>query len=137
MAPNRSSLPTRLHVVALVLGLAALGLASARTGREDGASFLVATSDAAQDRDLALPGDGSRGCVACHAGIEPMHPEAKLSCVECHGGDASAKSKSAAETGVPSTRTCFSTRCQARGRTIKVGSRPSGSSSAACEAEST
>ncbi|MFO1008795.1 MAG: hypothetical protein U1F29_01885 [Planctomycetota bacterium] len=96
MAPNRSSLPTRLHVVALVLALAALGLASARAGREDAASSLAATAAAAQDRDLALPDDGSRGCLACHAGIEPMHPEAKLSCVECHGGDASAKSKSAA-----------------------------------------
>ena len=27
------------------------------------------------------------GCVRCHDGIEDMHPEAGLSCVDCHGGD--------------------------------------------------
>lgn len=42
---------------------------------------------------LVLPGDGSSGCVACHAGIEDMHPAAELSCVDCHGGDARATSK--------------------------------------------
>ncbi|MBK7875058.1 MAG: hypothetical protein IPJ77_04785 [Planctomycetes bacterium] len=132
MAPKRSTLPTRFHVVVLVLALAALGLANAVPGpaQDRGAAFgragsngvsaqdrdvalgsadpsttgddLVASrvfdarASSAQEPDLALQGDGSRGCVACHAGIEPMHPDAKLSCVECHGGDASAKSKSAA-----------------------------------------
>ncbi|HEX9730386.1 MAG TPA: hypothetical protein VGG06_00185 [Thermoanaerobaculia bacterium] len=32
----------------------------------------------------------SRGCLTCHAGIEPMHasPAVKLGCTDCHGGDA-------------------------------------------------
>ena len=41
----------------------------------------------------AFGADGSKGCLECHAGIEPMHPEAELSCVGCHGGDASARTK--------------------------------------------
>jgi len=28
------------------------------------------------------------GCLACHSGIEEMHPKKRLSCVECHGGRA-------------------------------------------------
>ena len=44
------------------------------------------------------------GCLACHEGIEDMHPEAGLSCVDCHGGDASATSQSAAHPKPPSTR---------------------------------
>ncbi|MEM9801201.1 MAG: hypothetical protein AAGA20_12820 [Planctomycetota bacterium] len=39
---------------------------------------------------------GSEGCLACHAGIEDMHPGFPLSCVECHGGDADARDKSKA-----------------------------------------
>ncbi|MCC7011254.1 MAG: hypothetical protein IT454_01720 [Planctomycetes bacterium] len=35
----------------------------------------------------------SNGCMQCHAGIESMHPEADLSCVDCHGGNASTKNK--------------------------------------------
>ena len=37
--------------------------------------------------------DGSWGCLQCHEGIEEMHPEAELSCVDCHGGDATVKNK--------------------------------------------
>jgi hypothetical protein len=36
---------------------------------------------------------GSEGCLTCHDGIEDMHPAAKLSCVDCHGGDAEARKK--------------------------------------------
>jgi hypothetical protein len=37
----------------------------------------------------------SRGCLACHTGIEPMHSSAavKLACTDCHGGNASAITK--------------------------------------------
>ena len=45
--------------------------------------------------------DGSAGCLRCHAGIEPMHPEAELTCVECHGGDARARSKADAHVSAP------------------------------------
>ena len=40
----------------------------------------------------------SRGCLTCHAGIEPMHssPAVKLGCIDCHGGDANATTKQAA-----------------------------------------
>ena len=41
----------------------------------------------------AADDDGSSGCLHCHEGIEPMHPEADLSCVDCHGGDASTRNK--------------------------------------------
>lgn len=44
------------------------------------------------------------GCLACHSGIEEMHPEAGLSCVDCHGGDAGATSQSAAHVKPPATR---------------------------------
>jgi hypothetical protein len=32
----------------------------------------------------------SRGCIECHAGIEPMHtsPNVMLGCTDCHGGNA-------------------------------------------------
>jgi len=35
---------------------------------------------------------GSRGCVACHGGIEPAHasPAVKIGCTDCHGGDSTA-----------------------------------------------
>ena len=43
----------------------------------------------------------SRGCLACHAGIEKAHASAavKLGCVDCHGGDASAAPQPGAEPG--------------------------------------
>jgi hypothetical protein len=43
------------------------------------------------------------GCLACHVGIEDMHPEANLSCVDCHGGDDKARRKN--EAHVASLRT--------------------------------
>ncbi len=46
---------------------------------------------------------GSRGCVSCHVGIEPMHasPAVQLSCVDCHGGDSSASAPSGTAPGSP------------------------------------
>ncbi len=35
----------------------------------------------------------SASCEGCHAGIEPMHETVDLGCVECHGGDGTAKEK--------------------------------------------
>ena len=52
------------------------------------AAALAPRLQASQD-----PGDGSTGCLACHGGIEPMHPAAELSCVDCHGGDSAARLK--------------------------------------------
>ncbi|MBI5852782.1 MAG: hypothetical protein HZB39_17360 [Planctomycetes bacterium] len=52
----------------------------------------IVTSAFAPPRTLAAPAaDPLRnGCLECHAGIEDIHPGHKLSCVECHGGDAEA-----------------------------------------------
>src|ERR1051325_4657187 len=38
------------------------------------------------------------GCVTCHKNIEPMHasPTVKLSCTDCHGGNATAQTKNEA-----------------------------------------
>jgi len=33
------------------------------------------------------------GCLACHGGLEVMHPWEALSCTDCHGGDGTARSK--------------------------------------------
>lgn len=41
---------------------------------------------------VSLSATGEDGCVRCHDGIEQMHPEAELSCVDCHGGDPTGKS---------------------------------------------
>ena len=62
--------------------LARLALASA-------GAILLASSWArpvepqGQSRTVANP----PGCLHCHAGIEPLHSEAGLSCTDCHGGD--------------------------------------------------
>ncbi len=53
----------------------------------------VAQGTATSKSELVLPDDGSSGCLVCHAGIEPMHPQAELSCVGCHGGNARARTK--------------------------------------------
>src|SRR5438309_11992860 len=39
----------------------------------------------AQTKPAAAPSSAS--CEGCHAGIEPMHQNGDLGCVECHGGD--------------------------------------------------
>jgi hypothetical protein len=54
-----------------------------------------------QSREAALA--GSRGCLGCHAGIEPIHASeaVQISCVQCHGGDASAERPAGAQPGSP------------------------------------
>ena len=51
-----------------------------------------------------LFGAPSDGCVECHDGIEDMHPEADLSCVDCHGGNGTARLKLEAHEPRPSQR---------------------------------
>tara|TARA_R110002126_G_scaffold25583_6_gene87508 strand:+ start:15704 stop:19630 length:3927 start_codon:yes stop_codon:yes gene_type:complete len=74
------------HVVFAVLAL--VGLTTALEGSAPGPAALVAF---AQEGVTSVP--KAEGCLACHQGIEDMHPWLALSCVDCHGGDASAKSK--------------------------------------------
>jgi hypothetical protein len=45
----------------------------------------------AQTKPAAAP--SSATCESCHAGIEPMHQNVDLGCVECHGGDGTQKEK--------------------------------------------
>jgi len=52
------------------------------------AAYGLAAIAAVVGVDPASAGASSEdGCVRCHEGIEAMHPEAGLSCVDCHGGD--------------------------------------------------
>src|SRR5688572_26532968 len=46
----------------------------------------------------------SQGCLACHCGIEAMHPEAKLSCVDCHGGNEAGTTTATAHVAKPELR---------------------------------
>ena len=60
--------------------------------------LLVALSIAAQykpSQTQAATDEKSRGCIACHKNIEPMHtsPAVKLGCTDCHGGNAAATKK--------------------------------------------
>ncbi|MBK7642184.1 MAG: hypothetical protein IPJ19_03915 [Planctomycetes bacterium] len=41
------------------------------------------------------------GCIECHEGIEEMHPQARLSCTDCHGGNASARTLEGAHVAAP------------------------------------
>lgn len=47
---------------------------------------------------------GDQGCLQCHAGIEAMHPQASLTCVDCHGGNPSGTTASAAHVSPPAAR---------------------------------
>ena len=67
-----------------VLG-GALVVAMAATLTIAGAQRPGARTASAQTRPPAPPSSAS--CETCHAGIEPMHENVQLSCVECHGGD--------------------------------------------------
>lgn len=46
----------------------------------------------------------NQGCIACHEGIESMHPEGDLGCTDCHGGDGAAAAKNEAHVRAPSVR---------------------------------
>lgn len=69
-----------------LLGAAALGY-----GVLAMASALVAGSP--EVKAAPIEGVEENRCLDCHDGIEDMHPDADLSCVDCHGGDASGKNK--------------------------------------------
>lgn len=44
------------------------------------------------------------GCLACHDGIEAMHPKAALACTDCHGGNGGAGNKNQAHVAQPPVR---------------------------------
>ncbi len=74
----------RVGILLSVVAAAALCLA---------AGFDSASLQDAKATKNSLP---DSGCVGCHAGIEPMHPQAELSCTDCHGGDGNAATKESA-----------------------------------------
>jgi Ca2+-binding EF-hand superfamily protein len=52
-----------------------------------------------------MSGQGAdSGCLTCHQGIEDMHLEARLGCVDCHGGNPTASAKSEAHVCPPQVR---------------------------------
>lgn len=58
----------------------------------------AAELDAAADRGVDA---GPTGCEGCHRGIEAMHPEPPLTCVDCHGGDPAGITVEAAHAPLP------------------------------------
>jgi hypothetical protein len=82
MKRNRMALLALLPLVPAIVGFAATSGSRLRQSRE--AAFA-----------------GSRGCLSCHAGVEPIHASeaVQISCVQCHGGDASATAPAGAPPG--------------------------------------
>ncbi len=82
--------------------LTAVGFLSAPVGASPAAPVApTAGVRLLESRDAALA--GSRGCLGCHAGIEPIHASqaVQISCVQCHGGDATATLPAGAAPGSP------------------------------------
>jgi hypothetical protein len=79
--------PRALAPLAALAGLAAVAFAGS-----GGEAVPGAAERALRARSVAEVVAASRGCLACHAGIEPAHasPAVRLSCVDCHGGDGTA-----------------------------------------------
>ena len=93
-APRHSAWPVgRAGKVFLVLVAAygALALTSAAQVLGDPPEAEAAFLELAPEIIELEPGED--GCAKCHEGIEAMHPEAELSCTDCHGGDADGVSK--------------------------------------------
>ena len=75
--------------------LAALALATATTLVLTGWALDTsgAPAQSTRARSATTFFEDSRGCIHCHDGIEDMHPEAALSCVDCHGGNGESMEK--------------------------------------------
>lgn len=56
------------------------------------------------ERRLGSGVDADKGCLRCHERIEDMHPEAELSCTDCHGGNGAGKVKEEAHVPRPRKR---------------------------------
>ncbi len=77
-----------LHAGLLPAALLALCLAAQE--RDGGRAFTVSHAQTTIQQTVIA---ADSGCILCHSGIEDMHPAARLSCTECHGGDGQARSK--------------------------------------------
>jgi hypothetical protein len=91
-------------VIALAAVLAGL-LAVAGVLGGPGLSVARAQQQPAAPAKPAGP-PSSESCVACHAGIEPMHENVDLTCTECHGGDGAQKEMEKAHV-LPRNRALF------------------------------
>ena len=92
-----------LLLVLVLLTLIAFGPTLFGSGG-DGDRTTTPAADALREnlqRPTAEALEASRGCVACHGGIEPAHasPAVKIGCTDCHGGDASAAPPAGARPG--------------------------------------
>ncbi len=85
MTPTIRRLVVAGAVLAVPLVLAAV-FAGSRVGP-------VAPTAEAQQAKQPAAAPSSASCEGCHAGIEPMHENVSLGCVECHGGDGTQKEK--------------------------------------------
>lgn len=103
MTRSRYGLTLSSRRLVLALGLWLGGALALSVQGAHGTDPLLRTY-ALQLLQPAFAGAGSDGCLACHAGIEDMHPAARLSCVDCHGGDATAKLKNEAHVAKPASR---------------------------------
>ncbi len=91
-------MPSLSHAALALAGTVALGVAFA-AAQPPGSP---ATEGLQRQRTARTKADDlSRGCLTCHAGIEPIHPTqtVQIGCTECHGGDASALRPSGADPG--------------------------------------
>ncbi|HEY8020415.1 MAG TPA: multiheme c-type cytochrome [Thermoanaerobaculia bacterium] len=95
MTSRRGALAAAIAGIAALSWMAIAVAAALAAGSRSGSSLLL------QSRQRAEA--GSRGCLTCHAGIEPMHasPAVQLGCVDCHGGDPAAAPPSGAVPGDP------------------------------------
>ena len=69
-------------------------LTSACSGTTEQPDLVDPVEDHTQPKDTKHLVDTT--CRTCHEGIENAHPQAELSCTDCHGGDGTAKDKESA-----------------------------------------
>jgi hypothetical protein len=84
-ATTRSWLAAASILAAVFLTAVAVG------GMLAGGASAQAPATPAKPAAAATPTSAS--CESCHAGIEPMHQNVDLGCVECHGGDGAQQDK--------------------------------------------
>ena len=90
------------YVLAAALAALAALLALPGAGSGDGPPDAPGEREL-RSRTVAEVVAASRGCLSCHAGIEPAHasPGVRIACTSCHGGDAGAVRPAGAEPDDP------------------------------------
>lgn len=85
----------------LALAVAALPLPGADPEEPSRAEAAAEKERRARERTREEVVAESRGCLSCHAGIEPAHasPAVRISCIDCHGGNGGAVKPAGSEPG--------------------------------------